>query len=138
LSLQEKGSFASPAYQGNIGGGILKRFVVTFDYAKHVMYLKPLPKPVADLDTYDRAGMWINAAKGGMEVMDVTANGPAAQAGIEAGDMITRVNGKPAASIPVYELRRMLRDQSPGTVVHFEIARGGQTHEAAVTLRDQI
>ena len=138
LSLQEKGSFASPAYQGNIGGGILKRFVVTFDYAKHVMYLKPLPKPVADLDTYDRAGMWINAAKRGMEVMDVTANGPAARAGIEAGDVTTRVNGKPATSIPVHELRRMLRDQSPGTVVHFEIARGKQTHQVAVTLRDQI
>ncbi|HJR12859.1 MAG TPA: aspartyl protease family protein [Rhodanobacteraceae bacterium] len=138
LSLQEKGSFASPSYQGNIGGGILKRFMVTFDYARHVMYLKPLPKPVADLDTYDRAGMWINAAKGGMEVMDVTANGPAEQAGIETGDVITQVNGKPAASIPVYELRRMLRDESPGTVVHFVIRRGGETRQITVTLRDQI
>ena len=138
LSLQKKGSFASPSYQGNIGGGVLKRFVVTFDYANHVMYLKPLPKPVADLDTYDRAGMWINAAKDGMEVMDLTAKGPAAKAGIEVGDIITQVNGKPATSIPVYEFRRMLRDESPGTALHFVIARGGQTREVAVTLRDQI
>ena len=138
LSLQKKGSFASPAYQGNIGGGVLKRFVVTFDYANHVMYLKPLPQPVADLDTYDRSGMWINAVKDGMEVMDVTVNGPAAQAGIETGDLIIKVNGKPATSIPVYELRRMLRDEAPGTVVHFSIERGGQMREIAVTLRDQI
>lgn len=138
LSLQEKGSFASPAYQGNIGGGVLKRFVVTFDYAKHVMYLKPLPKPAADLDTYDRAGMWINAAKGGMQVMDVTANGPAVQAGIQVDDVITQVNGKPARSMPVYELRRMLRDGAPGTVVRFGVKRGNTTREVAIILRDQI
>jgi membrane-associated protease RseP (regulator of RpoE activity) len=138
LSLQEKGSFAAPSYQGNIGGGILKRFVVTFDYANHTMYLKPIPAPVADLDTYDRAGMWINAAAGGMRVMDVTANGPAAQAGIRIGDLVTQVNGKPAASIPVYELRRMLRDESPGTVVRFTIKRGEQMRQIPITLRDQI
>jgi hypothetical protein len=138
LSLQEKGSFASPSYQGNIGGGILKRFIVTFDYARHVMYLKPLSQPVADLDTYDRAGMWINAAKDGMEVMDVTANSPAAKAGIEVGDVIGEVNGKPATSIPVHELRRMLRDEPPGTVVHFTIRRDAQTRDVKVNLRDQI
>ena len=138
LSLQEKGSFASPSYQGNIGGGVLKRFVVTFDYARHVMYLKPLPQPLADLDTYDRAGMWINAAKGGMQVMDVTVDGPAAQAGIEAGDVITKVDGKPATSMPVYDLRRMLRDGAPGTSVRFAVKRGDTTREIAVTLRDQI
>ena len=138
LSLQEKGSFASPSYQGNIGGGILKRFVVTFDYARHLMYLKPLPQPVADLDTYDRAGMWINAAKGGMAVMDVTANGPAAQAGIEVGDVITKVNGKAATSIPIGELRRMLSDEPPGTLVRLAVKRGNTTREIAVALRDQI
>lgn len=138
LSLQKHGAFASAAYQGNIGAAILKRFVVTFDYANHVMYLKPLPRPVADLGTYDRSGMWINAVKDGMQVMDVTAHGPAEQAGIKVGDVITQVNGKPATSIPVYELRRMLRDEAPGTVVHFGIKRGAQTRQAAVTLRDQI
>jgi membrane-associated protease RseP (regulator of RpoE activity) len=138
LSQQKKGAFATPAYQGNIGGGILKRFVVTFDYANHVMYLKPLPGPVADLDTYDRSGMWINQAPGGMQVMDVTAGGPAARADIKEGDVITEVNGKPATSIPVYELRRMLRDEAPGTVVHFAIKRGGQPRNVDVELRDQI
>ena len=138
LSQQKKGAFATPAYQGNIGGGILKRFVVTFDYANHVMYLKPLPGPVADLDTYDRSGMWVNQAKDGMQVMDVTAHGPAAQAGIKAGDVITAVDGKPATSIPVYELRRMLRDDAPGTVVRFDVSRGNQKQRVAVTLRDQI
>lgn len=138
FSSQKKGTFSSAAFQGNVGAGLLKRFVVTFDYPHHTMYLKPLPGPVADLDTYDRSGMWINVAKGGMQVMDVTADGPAAQAGIEAGDVITEVDGKPASSIPVYELRRMLRDDSPGTLVRFTIRRGTQMHKLDVKLRDQI
>lgn len=138
LSLQQHGAFATPAYQGNIGAGILKRFVVTLDYADHTMYLKPLPGPIADLDTYDRSGMWINQVPGGMQVMDVTVHGPAAQAGIHAGDVITQVNGKPATSIHVYDLRRMLRDEAPGTVVHFTIERGKQARKVTVTLRDQI
>ncbi len=138
FSTQKKGAFSSAAFQGNVGAGLLKRFVVTFDYPHHMMYLKSLPGPVADLDTYDRSGMWINQAAGGMQVMDVTANGPAAQAGIRAGDVITEVNGKPATSIHVYELRRMLRDEAPGTVVHFTVRRGAQVRNVDVKLRDQI
>ncbi len=138
LSLQKKGALATPAYQGNIGGGILKRFVVTFDYGKHVMYLKPLPEPVADIGTYDRAGLWINAVADGLQVMDVTASGPAEQAGIAVGDVITAVDGKPANAIPVHELRRALRGGKPGTVVRFAIRHGTRTRQVEVTLRDQI
>jgi hypothetical protein len=32
----------------------------------------------------------------------------------------------------------MLRDEAPGSVVHFGIQRDAQTRQAAVTLRDQI
>jgi S1-C subfamily serine protease len=138
FSTQKKGAFSSAAYQGNVGAALLKRFVVTLDYPHHTLYLKPLPEPVADAGTYDRSGMWINQAKDGMHVMDVTARGPAEQAGIQAGDVITQVNGKPATSIPVYALRRMLRDEAPGTVVRFAVRHGQRTRQMAVTLRDQI
>ncbi|MGH8152304.1 MAG: aspartyl protease family protein [Rhodanobacteraceae bacterium] len=139
LSLQKKGAFASPSYQGNVGASILKHFVVTFDYANHTMYLKPVsPGPLADVGTFDRSGMWINQAKNGMRVMDVTANGPAAHAGIKAGDVITEVDGKPATSIHVYDLRHTLSHDAAGTVMHFAIKRGTQTRNVAVRLRDQI
>ena len=32
---------------------------MTFDYDHNTMYLKPAGR-MADLDTFDRAGMWIN------------------------------------------------------------------------------
>jgi membrane-associated protease RseP (regulator of RpoE activity) len=138
LSTQKKGSFADASYQGNIGSGVLKRFVVTFDYGNQTMYLKPLPEPVADVGVFDRSGMWINAVKDGVEVMDVTANGPAQAAGLKVGDVITGVDGKPATSIPLYDLRREWRDQAPGTVVKLTVRRGNATRDVALTLRDQI
>lgn len=138
FSLAKCGAFASTAYQGNVGGGILKRFVVTFDYTHHVMYLKPLAGPVADIGSYDRSGMWINAVQDGVRVMDVTAGGPVAHAGIKSGDVIIAVDGKPAAQIPLYDLRLKLRDDATGTVVRFAVKRDGKTRQVKVTLRDQI
>jgi hypothetical protein len=138
FATQDKGAFAGDDYQGNIGAGILKRFVVTFDYERQIVYLKPIARTVEDIGTYDRAGMWFNAAPDGLEVVDVTKNSPAEVAGIKAGDHIVAIDGKPAGDTPVYELRRRLRNAKPGTVIRFTIARAGRTLTVAVTLRDLI
>jgi len=53
-------------------------------------------------------------------------------------DQIVSVDGKLATSLPVYELRERLRNEAPGTVVHFGVKRGGETKDVAVTLRDLI
>ena len=52
--------------------------------------------------------------------------------------MITHVNGKSATSVPIYELRRMLRDEAPDTWMHFTIKRGSQARNVDAKLRDQI
>jgi membrane-associated protease RseP (regulator of RpoE activity) len=129
------GAFANDVMAGNIGAGVLKRFVVTLDYEHTTMYLKPTAAPVGDLDTFDRAGMWFNEGGEGYQVVDVTAGTPAAVAGFKAGDEITAVDGKPARSIPLYEMRRRLRNEAPGTVVSFAVKGKG---EVKVTLRDLI
>ena len=138
FSTQDKGAFAGDDYQGNIGAGILKRFVVTFDYEHQIVYLKPLAGPVEDAGTFDRAGMWYNTASDGFEVVDVTAGGPAEAAGIKAGDHIVAIDGKAAGETPLYALRVRLRNQAPGSVTRFTIVRAGQTRTVAVTLRDLV
>jgi C-terminal processing protease CtpA/Prc len=138
LSTDTKGDNAGNTIAGNIGGGVLKRFVVTLDYAHNRMYLKPVTQAVADLDTFDRSGMWINNTDGGYTVVDVTKDGPSDQAGLKVGDEIVSVDGKPATGIPLYEMRERLRNEAPGTVVHFTVKRGSETKDIAVTLRDLI
>jgi membrane-associated protease RseP (regulator of RpoE activity) len=138
FATQSKGAFADPNYAGNVGSGLLKRFVVTFDYARQMMYLRPLPAPVADSGTFDRAGLWINTGAAGLKVTDVTAAGPAAKAGVQVGDAVTAVDGVAASSISLSDLRARLRDGEPGPVVAFTIERGGATRVVHVTLEDQI
>ncbi len=138
IATQTKGAFASGEYDGNVGSGILKRFIVTFDYDHQIMYLKAPPKPLVDIATSDRAGMWINTVPEGFKIVDVTATGPAEAAGLKAGDIITTVNGKPAKSIPIYEMRRRLRNEAPGTLVRFAVKGDSGSREVNVTLRDLI
>jgi hypothetical protein len=138
LSTDKKGAMASADLAGNIGGGVLKQFVVTFDYEHNTMYLKPLPGTLADVNTFDRAGLWINKDPAGLTVVDVTANAPAAEAGLQKGDIITAVNGKAATAVVLPDLRKHLRNDAPGTVVTFTVKRDGGTKDVKVTLRDLI
>ena len=85
LSTDKGGANAERQLAGNIGGGILKRFVVTFDYEHNTMYLKPVAGTVADLDTFDRAGMWFNKDTEGYKVVDVTAKTPGRRSGSRQG-----------------------------------------------------
>jgi len=138
LSTGTKGAEADPSQSGNIGGGTLKRFVVTLDYEHNTMYLKPVTQPVSDLDSFDRSGMWINRDAEGYTVVDVTKGGPSDTAGLKVGDKITAIDGKPATSVPLYETRARLRNDAPGTVVKFTIKRGSETKSVSVTLKDLI
>jgi hypothetical protein len=138
LSTDKGGAFADASIAGNIGAGILKRYIVTFDYEHTTMYLKPVTHAVADLDTFDRAGMWFNVSGDGFAVVDVTAGAPADQAGLKVGDVIVTVDGKPTADLKLYDVRQKLRDEAPGTVVNFTVMRGSESKNIAVTLRDLI
>jgi C-terminal processing protease CtpA/Prc len=82
--------------------------------------------------------MWINQGAAGYSVVDVTKGTPADQAGLKAGDEIVSVDGKPAASMPVYEMRARLRNEAPGTAVKFTVKRGGETKDVSLILRDLI
>ena len=138
LTTQEKGAFAGSDFEGDIGGGVLKRFVATFDYGNQTLYLKPLPTPVSDTGTFDRAGMWFNAMGTSFRVVDVTRGGPAEAAGLRAGDEITAIDAKPAKAVTVYDLRRRLRTMTAGSVVTFKVLRHGRSVTRRVVLRDLI
>lgn len=143
LAQVEKGALADPYLAGNVGGGVLKRFTVEFDYGRRQMILEPndsFHKP----DPYDRAGLWVNLSRdaggraGRFTVEDVVAGGPAAEVGIAVGDAITAVNGRPAADISLADLRSMLRTRPAGSEVKLTVERGGKAREVSLTLRDLL
>ncbi|HEY0340780.1 MAG TPA: aspartyl protease family protein [Steroidobacteraceae bacterium] len=138
LSEDKGGSISDPNYEGNIGSGFLKRFVVTFDYAHQVMYLRPIVPAPDDAGHFARAGKWINSGPKGYVVTDVAVNGPAAQAGIQVGDIITRMDGAAPRFDGLSDTRLLLRSRPAGTRVEVELQRAGEVRQTALTLRDQI
>jgi S1-C subfamily serine protease len=63
-------------------------------------------------------------------------DGPAAKAGVEAGDVVTAVDGKPAGGLTLDDVRAALRD--PGATRVLTLKRGTKEVTAKVTLRRPV
>jgi membrane-associated protease RseP (regulator of RpoE activity) len=124
LAADEGGSASADAFPNNVGGGVLKRFIVTLDYDHYTIYLKPVSGPIPDLDTFDESGLWINNAAQGFRITSVMPRSPAQEAALQVGDLIIAVDGAPYSAMKLYELRSRLRNDSPGTVVTLTVQRG--------------
>jgi serine protease Do len=68
----------------------------------------------------------------GALVAEPQANGPAVKAGIQAGDVITAVNGTPVRD--ARDLARQIGAMSPGTSVRLTVLQKGQEKTISVTL----
>ena len=66
-----------------------------------------------------------------MIITGVLQSGPAAQAGIRPGDVITRVAGKPVSNVP--ELLGSVAALRPGTASKFSLLRRDERVELDVT-----
>jgi hypothetical protein len=132
LSVAKRGVMADENFDGNVGSGLLKRFVVTFDYGGNQVYLRRLPHPDEDTGRFDRTGMWLNLAWGGMRVMDVAAGSPAAAAGLKTGDLLTAIDGIPVATRTLSDARRQLKLLTPGKAVAIGYSRRGAAADATL------
>jgi serine protease Do len=68
----------------------------------------------------------------GAAIAEVNKGGPAARAGLRAGDLVTAINGEPVGS--TRELVRAVSAVNPGTVARLRVRRGNQTMELAVVV----
>jgi serine protease Do len=70
----------------------------------------------------------------GALVGDVSPNSPAAKAGLQKGDIITNMNGKPVSDSN--DLRMTVSMMTPGAKVDLKVTRDGAVHEIPVTLEE--
>ncbi len=77
-------------------------------------------------------GVSVRDGENGALVAEVTSGGPAAEAGIEAGDEITAVDGTEIGSAS--ELVEELADRSPGDEIEVTYERDGSSSTTTVTL----
>ncbi|WP_435003360.1 DegQ family serine endoprotease [Xanthomonas arboricola] len=86
---------------------------------------------VGPIDSLKAQGLGLPDTRGAL-VNDIPPGSPAAKAGIEVGDVIRAVNGKPidvASDLPP-----MIGLMAPGTKVNLDVLRDGKPRKVAVTL----
>jgi hypothetical protein len=131
FGVQNQGAMADPFNPANIGGAILRRFTVTFDYRNARLLLAKTPAFDAPA-IFDRSGLFLIDQNGAYTIISAVAGSSAGHAGLAKGDVLVSVNGAPAAKWSLPSLRTLLASAA-GTVVHLHI-RGPRGHERDVTL----
>ena len=130
----QAGAFADRRLGGNIGAQIASRFRTILDYARRRVIFEPSP---AFDDPFDRAFSGLALRAEGPDyrtfrVREVLEESPATEAGLQAGDVITNIDGVAAADLTLSALNEMLES----AVAHeLTIRRGDATLTATVTPR---
>jgi hypothetical protein len=132
-SQSSEGLFAGAATAGNLGGGILKRFRVTFDYHDEQIYLRKSAAAEKLGRIRNMAGLRIVAKSEEFVVVEVFADGPAAGK-IEIGDQLLRINGQPLEALNLEDVNWMLID-ARGRQVEIEFTREGKQLSETILLQ---
>ncbi|MFI5372866.1 MAG: PDZ domain-containing protein, partial [Candidatus Eisenbacteria bacterium] len=134
FSRDTAGVFASPDLDGIIGGELLRRCKVTFDYPHSRLILEPYAGPAAEFE-YDMSGLFL-VARGedfrALVVQSVSAGTPAAEAGLERGDQIVAIDGQGGASLALEHARELFR--KPGAY-RLDVARAGKRFSVRLVTR---
>jgi hypothetical protein len=123
---------------GNIGGGLLKRFLVSLDYSQGMLYLQP-NRHFAEPDVFDRSGLWVMRASGGsaFEIADVIPDSPASKVGLKVGERILKVDQTDASVLTVAALREQL-EKEPGTKIDLEVQDDEGVYEVVLVLEELL
>jgi hypothetical protein len=77
-------------------------------------------------------GLVVASTADGAKVVSIAPNSPAAAAGIQANDIVQRLDGQPIASRA--DIDRWLSQRDPGVEVTLDLHRGGQSLQQKVKL----
>ena len=124
---------------GSIGGEILTRFTVIFDFPNEKIYLKKNHSFKTKF-YFNLSGLTVKA-KGShlntFEVNEVRSNSVSDKAGVKPGDLIMSVNGNLSRDLNLNQLIGFF-NQRPGKKIHVEVIRNGERKKMEFVLTDQI
>jgi hypothetical protein len=127
------------ARNGAIGGEVLSRFTVVFDFPKEQLYLRK-NSFFRKKFHYNLSGITVKAKGSKLEVFEVTEvrrESIADKNGIQIGDLIKVVNGVPSEQLDLNVINGFL-NYKPGKRIHLTIERKGQKLKKDFRLTDQI
>jgi hypothetical protein len=138
LSTDIVGSLALATFDVNLGGNILRDFTVIIDYPRKRLILEPnsdFRKPFAS----DASGLVLKAEGPDHRTFVVRAlvpKSPATEARIQAGDIITTIDGSPVRKYALWELEEELKKS--GRVIDLKIKRGRNSFTRRLRLQSLL
>ena len=112
---------------GSIGGEIIKRFHVIFDYKNKLMYLKPNLNYNNEFH-YNMSGLKLEKTfefLPFLEIVAVRQNSPAFHSGFKKGDLITSINGEDLKEGDLGKINNLFKS-NPGKKITASLLRNGQ------------
>ena len=138
FSRARRGDDASAKYDGLIGGEVLRRFNVVFDYSRRRMMLEPNAQ-FSEPYEVDMSGLDLATEGEGFSVVvvnEVEKSSPAADAGIQEEDMITAIDGRSVKEFTITEIRKMFMQDGKEYVI--SLKRGQKEMQTKLKLRRLI
>jgi hypothetical protein len=124
---------------GSLGGEVLSRFTVIFNYSAGKVYFKKNDSFKKEFQN-NLSGIALKA-KGArlktFEVIEVRGKSVSERAEIKKGDLIISLNGSPIESFTLNEINGILNSK-PGKKVNLVIDRAGEKLRKTITLEQEI
>lgn len=124
---------------GAIGGEVLSRFTIIFNFPKEEMYLKKNASFRKDFH-YNLSGLTLKAKGSRLNVFEVTEvrrQSVAEAAGVMEGDLVMNVNGFQASGLSLNTLNGFF-NYKPGKKINLVLDRKGEILKVSFSLADQI
>lgn len=131
--------YLSVARDGNLGIGILKRFMVILDYQDNALYLKPNAN-FHDPFEHDMSGIEYYAGGDDFKHIFISRVEPGSSAdeiGLEKDDEITSINFKPVAQMSMEEIDGIFRSKDQRNLL-IEVYHDHKYDRIILTLRRRI
>jgi hypothetical protein len=140
-SYPDSGSYNDPAVRrdGNLGLGILKKFLLLFDYENGALYLKPNSRYKEPFE-HDMSGMEYYASGPGLKhiVLSRVEPGSAAdKVGLKENDEITAINFKPVVNMNIMDIDNLFKSGNNRTIM-LEVCRDKKYEWVLLTLERRI
>lgn len=124
---------------GSIGGEVLSRFTVIYNFPQEMLYLK---KNVAfnRVAYFDLSGITVIATGKHLDRFVISAireNSPAQQTDVLAGDVIVNINGHPASELGLEAIIKQLNTR-PGKEITLRLDRNGESIKRKLTLQELL
>jgi membrane-associated protease RseP (regulator of RpoE activity) len=135
---QDEDGVAGDGFDGILGGEILRRFKVVFDYSRRRMMLEPNSSFYEPYEV-GMSGIGFEYDKSNCNlyrIESIEPNSPASEAGLQPGDIVTAIDARPLEDVSSNEFEQIFKQH--GKQLTLTIKRGEELIQKRITLRRSI